>query len=254
MPTPYRVRPETEQHSFLMHPGEHVGVSTIRVPGTDWRITFYTSADASMPLLLAYIALGGAIALAIAMTGVVLVLREANRAQMLRTAIRDPLTDLFTRLYMKDAIPPLVALHDRHPDQGFSMVMLDLDHFKRVNDRYGHLAGDRVLAHIGTLVREQIRAGDIPVRFGGEELAVFLPGEGLEEARQCAERIRQAVEKTEISADHSMLSVTISAGVATHRTGESVSALLERADQELYCAKQSGRNRVCVEGTSRPEN
>lgn len=250
MPAPYQTRPDTDDHPLLMRPSQHVGVATTPIPGTDWRLTFYTSTDASASLVLAYAALGAIIALAITLTGVVLVLREANRAQMLRTAVRDPLTDLFTRLYMKEAIPPLVAMHDRHPDQGFTMVMLDIDHFKRVNDRYGHLAGDRVLAHIGSIVREQIRAGDIPVRYGGEELIVFLPGEGLEEAQECAERIRQTLEKTEIRAGQSMLSVTISAGVAAHRPGESLPTLIGRADRALYAAKQSGRNRVCIEDSA----
>ncbi|MFI9652587.1 diguanylate cyclase [Guyparkeria halopsychrophila] len=250
MPTPYQTRPETDAHPLLMLPANYVGVATTPISGTNWRLTFFTSTRTSATFALIYAALGGIIVLAISLTGVVLALREANRSQMLRTAVRDPLTGLFTRLYMKEAIPPLVAMHVRHPDQGFTMVMLDIDHFKRVNDHHGHLAGDRVLAHIGKIVREQIRAGDIPVRYGGEELAVFLPGEGLEEARQCAERIRQAVEKTEIRAGHSMLSVTISAGVAVHRQEESLSAIIGRADRELYCAKQSGRNRVCIEGTA----
>lgn len=250
MPAPYRTRPGTDQHSLLMQPADHVGIATTSIPGTDWRLTFYTSNRTSAAFALAYAAMGGVIALAITLTGVVLALRESNRAQMLRTAIRDPLTGLFTRLYMKEAIPPLVAMHNRHSDQGFTMVMLDIDHFKRVNDRHGHLAGDRVLAHIGNIVREQIRAGDIPVRYGGEELAVFLPGEELEEARQCAERIRQSVENTEIRAGHSMLNITISAGVAAHRQQETLSALIGRADREMYCAKQSGRNRVCTEGTA----
>ncbi|MCL7744352.1 diguanylate cyclase [Guyparkeria hydrothermalis] len=253
MPAPYRSRHEGADHSLIMRLSDHVGTATAPISGTDWRITFFTSTHGSAPLAMAYAAMGGITALAITLIGVVLVFREMTRAQMLRTAVRDPLTDLFTRLYMKEAIPPLVAMHDRHPDQGFTMVMLDIDHFKRVNDHHGHLAGDRVLAYVGSIIREEVRAGDIPVRYGGEEMAVFLPGEGLTEGRKCAERIRQTVENAAIRAGHSVLSVTLSAGVATHRQGESLSTLIARADRELYCAKQSGRNRVCVEGSTAPE-
>ncbi|KTG17675.1 hypothetical protein AUR63_08530 [Guyparkeria sp. XI15] len=252
MPAAYRSDREDGAHSLFMHLNDHIGMSSAPISGTDWRITFYTSIR-NPTLAWAYAAIGGLIALAIALIGAMFVFREMARSQMLRTAVRDPLTDLFTRLYMKEAIPPLVAMHDRHPDQGFTLVMLDIDHFKRVNDGYGHIAGDRVLAHVGAIIREQIRAGDIPVRYGGEELAVFLPGEGLAEAQQCAERIRQAVEKATIRSGHSVLNVTISGGIAAHRKGESLSALVERADHELYCAKEAGRNRVCAEGMTGQE-
>lgn len=253
LPAPYRSRHEDAEHPLVMRLSDHVGTATAPISGTDWRITFFTSTHDSAPIAMAYAAMGGITALAITLIGVLLVFREIARAQMLRTAVRDPLTDLFTRLYMKEAIPPLVAMHDRHPDQGFTMVMLDIDHFKRINDHHGHLAGDRVLARVGAIIREEVRAGDIPVRYGGEEFAVFLPGEGLMEARRCAERIRQAVENAAIRSGHAVLNVTISAGVAAHRQEESLPALIARTDRELYCAKQSGRNRVCVEGNAEPE-
>ena len=169
---------------------------------------------------------------------------EGERRELYERSIRDPLTQLFTRVHMDDAVTRLIALHDRDARAGFSLLMCDIDHFKRVNDGYGHLAGDKVLREIARVVREATRLSDFAVRFGGEELAVFLAG--TDDGAPAAERLRKGVEGLELDGDLASLRVTISAGVAQHRQGESLEAMVARADAALYRAKNDGRNRVCV--------
>jgi diguanylate cyclase (GGDEF)-like protein len=125
--------------------------------------------------------------------------------------------------------------------------MLDLDHFKQVNDRYGHGAGDDVLREVAHRIQATVREIDVPARYGGEEFAVVLPETGLDTAREVAERIRRAVAGAPIATRQGPVAVTLSAGVAVTdaRSGE-LGALLEAADGALYQAKAAGRNRVAV--------
>ncbi len=124
--------------------------------------------------------------------------------------------------------------------------MIDIDHFKNINDTYGHLAGDQVLISVARALVQCLRPSDMPVRFGGEEFSVFLPGTTFENAEKVAERIRRAVENTSISLqDGSIISVTVSVGYAARTKGDTVKTLLDKADQGLYCAKKSGRNHTC---------
>ena len=123
--------------------------------------------------------------------------------------------------------------------------MFDIDHFKRVNDRYGHSYGDLVLKDLCRLIRGLIRQGDMLIRWGGEEFIILLPATEIDEAAQLAERIRQDVETERFP---EVGSITISLGVAQLRKGDNIDSLLKRVDNALYHAKQSGRNRV-VSGT-----
>ena len=134
-----------------------------------------------------------------------------------------------------------------------SMLMLDLDHFKRLNDEHGHLLGDQVLREVAQAVSSVLRTTDTAYRYGGEEIAVLLRETGLEDAAGAAERIRAAVAGVSI-AGHPDVSVSTSAGVAARHTRMShYTALVEQADRALYDAKRAGRNRVAVSGEALPD-
>jgi len=156
-------------------------------------------------------------------------------------AIRDPLTGLYTRLYMKDAVAALLWSHDHHEISELSMAIFDIDHFKNVNDSHGHKNGDRVLREVAGVILGQ--SPEIPIRFGGEEFLVFIPDR--HEAAFClAERVRREVEAMRIDLGGAVIQVTISAGIATHRQGETLDDFMHRADQRLYLAKNNGRNQT----------
>ena len=126
-------------------------------------------------------------------------------------------------------------------------AMIDIDHFKRVNDTYGHLAGDQVLIATGKALMHCLRPTDMPVRYGGEEFSVFLPATSFIHAQMVAERIRAAIQATTIRlSDGTILSVTVSIGIAARTQEDTVETLLHKADLALYQAKREGRNRICV--------
>ncbi len=128
-----------------------------------------------------------------------------------------------------------------------SLLMLDLDHFKRVNDRYGHQAGDQVLRQVATWIVEMLRSGDLGARYGGEEFVVLAPHTGLHDAATLAARIKERISRCAIVYDRKALHVTISIGVASRIDGDAnLQALLRRADAALYDAKRAGRDRVAL--------
>jgi diguanylate cyclase (GGDEF)-like protein len=173
-----------------------------------------------------------------------------------RNAERDHLTKSFNRQYIMDAMLREKARADR-TGRGFSVCIFDLDHFKSLNDQHGHVVGDRVLAAFANRARRALRSMDSinPTRFrralgrlGGEEFIAVMPGTEIDGALRCAERVREAVARDPVERS---LQITVSAGVAEYRRGESIPELLTRADQAMYAAKRSGRNRVRV-STVRP--
>jgi diguanylate cyclase (GGDEF)-like protein len=165
---------------------------------------------------------------------------------MQRMAERDALTGLANRRRLRAAGEEEYRRARRfgHP---LAALMLDLDHFKQVNDRYGHGAGDDVLREVAHRIHATVREIDVPARYGGEEFAVLLPETGLDTAREVAERIRLAVMDSPVGTRKGPVAVTLSAGVAVTdaRSGD-LGALLEAADGALYQAKAAGRNRVAV--------
>lgn len=175
-----------------------------------------------------------------------------NRSRLVRSGITDVLTGLYNRRYLQHRLTDELA-RARREQQPLACVMLDVDMFKPINDQWGHPAGDKVLAQIAHVIREQCRDSDIPVRYGGEEFAVLLPGAGLDEALQVAERIRAAVEASEfVLPGGRLLRLTISAGASCAQAGRVEEELKPRgdrliaeADVQLYRAKSAGRNRVC---------
>lgn len=161
-------------------------------------------------------------------------------------ASTDPLCGICNRRGFMAAIQAIRDT-DRGLD-GAALVLVDVDHFKRLNDTFGHLLGDKVLRGIAEVLRAGIKGRDVAGRIGGEEFAVLLPQTSLQDAHKLAEQIRVAVERGRIhqGADETVGSVTISLGLTVGRSVDSINDLMARADAALYEAKRTGRNRVCV--------
>jgi len=163
--------------------------------------------------------------------------------ELARLAREDALTRLPNRRAFDEALTREVARAERS-GAALAALVLDIDHFKRVNDVHGHAAGDAVLSAVAARVASALRAGDVLGRLGGEEFGVLLPGADLGAAAEAAERIRAAVGATPIVAGDRSLAVTVSLGCAARDPGEGGWNLVARADAKLYAAKAGGRNRV----------
>jgi len=174
-------------------------------------------------------------------------------ARVSKIAAQDHLTKSFNRRYIMEALAREKARSDR-TGKTFSVAIFDLDHFKSVNDKYGHLIGDQILLEFAKRVKGEFRAMDTVDpgefkrsfgRFGGEEFIAVLPTTNLEGAFQCADRIRTSISERMFI---DLMTITVSAGVAQYRAGETVPEILTRADQALYGAKQNGRDQVHCAG------
>lgn len=158
-------------------------------------------------------------------------------------------TDSLTNTYNRRKFDETIVQEHRRAKRGktpFSLIMLDIDHFKQVNDKFGHSTGDLVLKQLCHLIRDLIRQGDLLIRWGGEEFLILLPNTLIEAAGPFAERIRVEVEREHFV---NVGPITISLGVAQLREGDSTDTLLRRVDNALYRAKQEGRNRVVLQAT-----
>lgn len=171
---------------------------------------------------------------------------EKQSRAIYESAIRDPLTGLYTRFYMEDQAEALINNHNRASISELSIIMFDIDHFKKINDTHGHDAGDIVLRQAAGVILDQVRKTDVPVRFGGEEFLIFLPAT-LESAKLLAERIRKGIESATFMAEGVQVPVTISGGVSCHTAEESLNDLIKKADRLLYQAKKNGRNQIVTE-------
>ena len=170
----------------------------------------------------------------------------ADKEKLERLANFDSLTGLYNRRAIVDKLRELINRANRYKED-FSLVMLDIDHFKGVNDRYGHLTGDEVLEKIATLVRRNIRNTDVVGRYGGEEFIIILPQTNLSSAWVIAERIRSIIENAEMKDPAgNVFTVTVSQGLSEWERGEDADALISCADEALYKAKARGRNRVQI--------
>ncbi len=172
-------------------------------------------------------------------------------------AIHDDLTGTYNRRHIIHVLEQ-ERLRAMRTGRSFCICLMDLDHFKEINDRFGHLAGDDVLKQFAERVSNEIRVldrvgrDDVPQegeggtfgRYGGEEFLLVMPETDIAGALSCAERIRRRVEETEFRSDSGHLKMTVSSGVTAYRTGEDMRSMLARADQGLYEAKDKGRNRV----------
>ncbi|MEC5385062.1 GGDEF domain-containing protein [Uliginosibacterium sp. H3] len=160
-----------------------------------------------------------------------------------RAAITDGLTGLANRKRIDTLLGEEIPRAQRY-GRALSLLMLDVDHFKRVNDTHGHLAGDAVLRQIATLLRQRLRPSDEPGRYGGEEFCVILPETAIDQAALIAESIRSLIESHSFVIDTGTLRATVSIGIATLGSAMRAEDLYNAADQMLYQAKHGGRNRV----------
>jgi diguanylate cyclase (GGDEF)-like protein len=166
------------------------------------------------------------------------VLRQAER-----NAHTDALTGLGNRHWMRTMFEREVT-RTLHSKKALCLMMIDVDNFKLFNDRYGHIAGDRVLVAVAEALREFLRPTDLVARFGGDEFAVLLPDLVVKQARQTAERIRQQI--AALSPQSLSTAITVSIGIASKTDDDDVATLVQRADAAMYEAKEAGRNRVAV--------
>ncbi len=177
---------------------------------------------------------------------------ESVRAQLedvREQAVTDALTGLANRGRFNTAIAEMMSAA-AETGQSLTLLLLDLDHFKRVNDTHGHVTGDAVLRYTAETVRRSVKGGDLAARYGGEEVAVLLPDTGLEGACALAEQIRAKLSAQPLRKKDSKETIgiiTASIGAALYRKGETAEQFIERADQALYRAKAGGRNRVEAE-------
>ncbi|KAF2960845.1 diguanylate cyclase [Thermotoga sp. 38H-to] len=157
-----------------------------------------------------------------------------------KLSVTDELTGLFNRRKMDEELEKEFHLWKRHR-RPFSLLMIDIDDFKKVNDTYGHLVGDDVLKRVARLLVSSLRASDVVARWGGEEFLILCPETTLNEAMSLAERIRTKIEGETFE---NGLNVTVSIGVCEMKDHETIDDLLKEADDNLYLAKQRGKNRV----------
>ncbi|WP_456325096.1 diguanylate cyclase [Desulfonauticus submarinus] len=163
-----------------------------------------------------------------------------------KTALYDYLTGFYNRHMLNDCIRRIESLA-RRQNTIVGVLMLDLDHFKRINDTYGHSAGDKILKQIATIIKQSLRESDVAIRFGGEEFLVFLNDTTIEATQMVAERIRTTVEDTPLTWKDYFINMTISIGVAIFpHHGNSLLTVTELADKALYQAKKTGRNCVVM--------
>ncbi|MBB2494978.1 GGDEF domain-containing protein [Aquipseudomonas ullengensis] len=165
----------------------------------------------------------------------------------LQSALRDPLTDTGNRIAMNQAMLREVELARRN-SQPLSVLMLDIDHFKQINDQHGHITGDEVLKAMAGALKNSLRNIDMIFRYGGEEFLVLLSNTNREAAQMVGERLRLAVLGLQHVVDNRAIELSISLGCATMLAGESVDSLQRRADNALYVSKREGRNRLSMAG------
>jgi diguanylate cyclase len=174
---------------------------------------------------------------------------QENLETVRTESLTDPLTTLANRKYFEEGIKRFIEEAETH-EFPLSVILTDIDHFKKFNDTYGHLTGDQVLRLVAIALKQNVKGQDVAARYGGEEFVVLLPRTALMAAVTVADQIRRAVMGKELmrrSTGETLGRVTISLGVASWRRGDTVATLLERADACLYAAKRGGRNCVVAE-------
>ena len=160
-----------------------------------------------------------------------------------KSAIYDPLTECFNKKEIEILLEKFLKESLRY-HKPLSVLMLDIDFFKKVNDTYGHLAGDFVLKEVADIIKSTIRNSDVCGRFGGEEFIIVLPNTKLSGAMKLAERIRENIQNHKFTFKNQEIPITVSIGITSESKNDSLFSLIERADEALYEAKNKGRNRV----------
>jgi diguanylate cyclase (GGDEF)-like protein len=214
--------------------------------GLDWTLVPPKSIDRMIDLVAVTIVIGTATWLNERTKAHAMNHLESARAMLNHLATVDPLTNAFNRRYFFDRAQVELEIAKLRKNRT-SILLLDIDHFKKINDTYGHTVGDQILIGLVTLCQVNLREMDTLARLGGEEFVILLPETDLAEARHIAERLRRTLEHTPIQTDAGGLHVTISIGALSHPTTDDdlpVHKLVQQADQAMYLAKRSGRNRV----------
>ncbi|ABR48331.1 diguanylate cyclase with PAS/PAC sensor [Alkaliphilus metalliredigens QYMF] len=174
-------------------------------------------------------------------------LEEANRQLRILSAI-DSLSGLYNHRHFFEELNKAFELYTRQKEEGsshgFSVILFDVDNFKVINDKHGHLMGDVVIRQIGEIMKRNTRSTDSCFRYGGDEFAILLPNTSIEDARRIAEKMRVAIKNTAIASEHSELKITVSLGVASCCEAKSVKDLFRKSDEKLYCSKNTGKNMV----------
>ena len=167
---------------------------------------------------------------------------------VLHASLHDPLTKLLNRSSLEPSLQREIQLSKRHGSP-LSLIMLDIDNFKKINDNYGHLAGDNILIKIAFIISNTIRETDYAFRIGGEEFLILLNDTSIKDAEKLAERIRTKVEQSYVTFENHKLSYTISLGISYLQPENDQQSLIKKADKAMYKAKTSGKNQVFVEQT-----
>jgi diguanylate cyclase (GGDEF)-like protein len=183
--------------------------------------------------------------------GSLMLVAEHINGELRRLAEKDGLTDIFNRRAFLTLFNKAASLAQRSQSD-LPLLLVDLDHFKHINDTWGHGRGDEALRHFVQVARGCLRNEDLIGRMGGEEFAIYLPNARLADAHQVAERLREAVAISPLLSPQGRVDLTVSIGVTLGAAGESVEAILHRADRAMYLAKHRGRNRVEIEAEPQP--
>ncbi|MFW6052918.1 MAG: diguanylate cyclase [Desulfosalsimonas sp.] len=174
---------------------------------------------------------------------------ERERIQMLDALKKLSITDHLTRLYNSrhfyQQVETEINRHTRY-NRPLSLLLMDIDHFKIYNDKYGHIEGDRILSHLGKLISESIRQMDTAYRYGGEEFTVILPETNAKNAVEVSERIMKEMKTQKFTPPGEPAPITLSLGVTEYNPGESINEFVRRADRAMYMSKEKGRNRISL--------
>jgi diguanylate cyclase (GGDEF)-like protein len=248
----HRVAPPSRPARWMVMVGFLLGGCTFALRGMLVFVDIAGLKDlmAPTPLQMASLA-SGLVTLLLTSIGFILLQLERAEESARKLAVIDPLTAVFNRRTFLELADKEVARAQR-TQSPLSLIMIDIDHFKQINDENGHQAGDEVLRRAVEAMKLCLRREDLLVRYGGEEFCILVPGVGVDQATLLAERYREAIQKLRIPVNDNVLAVTISAGVTAMRRSaeDTIEQMVARADEALYLAKKAGRNRVI----SVPEN
>ncbi len=176
----------------------------------------------------------------------IICLSVAGRLELSRQAVTDSLTGLYNRGYFQSALAKELSIARRR-ERPMSLLMIDIDHFKKVNDEWGHQVGDAVIQHVARTIKESCRETDVVVRYGGEEMAVILTETNTEQATVVAERIRRTLDEQPLNHNDRVVKATVSLGIAMNNAQRNEpESLIKAADDALYQSKANGRNRVTI--------
>lgn len=240
------LRDKSGSYQFHANGGEHL-LNVNYIPELKWYLFVEKSVDGALADIRHTLYINLAVCLGITVLVLFLTHVALRRYQQRieKLAATDKLTGLLNRQAFGILIDKAFADYRRDP-RPISILMIDVDHFKAINDRYGHVVGDQILKAVAARFHEGLRAADIAVRWGGEEFLLVLKGCDLDHAQRIAEHLRAGIEQSPFMAGTQPVPVTVSIGISQYDGVESCEATLSRADTGLYAAKNAGRNRVCV--------